>query len=189
MLRSALSVLAAVVLALALAGTVAAKGDTVAELDAPIPRDAQPGTEIDVGWRAWVPDGDNEWPFEGLPVFIRLTSPDGASSTEAFAAEDPPGSGHFLATVVVPDGGVGLVEVGLFGESCIDSECTRSDLLFPLPEDQTVPGTAEISVAGPPGAAVAALAVGLRAQVGVTHGPARVAAPAHAGLRRGFQGA
>lgn len=178
MLRSVRNVLAAVVLVLALAGTVAAKGDTIAELDAPIPPDAQPGTKIDVGWRAWVPDGDNEWPFEGFPVFIRLTSPDGASSTEAFAAEDPPGSGHFLATIVVPDGGVGLVEVGLFGESCVNGECTRSDLLFPLAANWRA---ARIAIGG---GLLVAIATGLAREARVTDGPARVAAPAHAGLRR-----
>ena len=65
--------LAAVVLALSLAGVVAAKGGALASLETPIPPDADPGTTIDVAWRAWMPDAGTDWPFSGLPVFIRLS--------------------------------------------------------------------------------------------------------------------
>ena len=34
------------------------------------------------------------------------------------------------------------VEVGLFGESCVEGTCARSDLLFALPEDQREPAGA-----------------------------------------------
>jgi len=53
--------------------------------------------------------------------------------------ESPAGSGHYEATIAIPSGGVGRVEVGLFGESCVDGTCTRSDLMFELLEDQRVP--------------------------------------------------
>ena len=73
--------LAAVALALSVAGVAAAKGGALASLDTPIPVDAEPGTEIDVAWRAWTPDGGSDWPFSALPVFIRLVSADGGRST------------------------------------------------------------------------------------------------------------
>jgi hypothetical protein len=164
-----------------------------------------------------VPDVDGEWPFAGSPVFIRLTSPDGSASTEAFGVENPRGSGHYLATIAVPAGGVGLVEVGLFGESCVDGACSRSDILFELPAAQRVPlafavpagpvdppipqmpqvrpearevppAAAENPSVAPAvvaGAALVLLAIGLLWRARATHGPAGVAAPAHAGLRRG----
>jgi hypothetical protein len=131
------------------AGTAAAKGDAMAALDAPIPSGVDPGTELAVGWRAWTPGG-TDWPFAGLPVFIRLISADGTSSTEVLGRENPRGSGHYLARVVVPPGGVGLVEVGLFGESCVDGMCTRSDILFDLPEQQRAPATAAPVTEDPP---------------------------------------
>ena len=56
--------------------------------------------------------------------------------------ESPPGSGRYEATITIPSGGVRRVEVGLFGESCVDGTCTRSDLPFELPEDQRVPQAA-----------------------------------------------
>ena len=152
--------LAAVVLALSLAGVAAAKGGALASLETPIPPDADPGTTIDVAWRAWMPDAGTDWPFSGLPVFIRLISADGGRSTETMGRESPAGSGRYEATIAIPSGGVGRVEVGLFGESCVDGTCTRSDLLFELPEDQRVaavggssPGCAVGDPAAPAGRA------------------------------------
>src|SRR5262245_38670284 len=82
MRRRTIAPLIGFVLLLALPGAAAAKGNALAELDAPIPVGAEPGSELFVGWRAWVPDVDGEWPFAGSPVFIRLISPDGSASTE-----------------------------------------------------------------------------------------------------------
>ena len=134
--------LAAVALALSLAGVAAAKDGALASLDTPIPVDAEPGTEIDVAWRAWMPDGGTDWPFSGSPVFIRLVSAHGGRSTETMGRENPVGSGHYSATIAIPSGGMGRVEVGLFGESCVEGTCARSDLLFELPEDQREPQSA-----------------------------------------------
>jgi len=134
--------LAGVVLALSLATGVAAKDGALASLETPIPPDADPGTEVDVAWRAWMPDAGTDWPFSGSPVFIRLISADGGRSTETMGRESPGGSGRYEATIAIPAGGVGRVEVGLFGESCVNGTCTRSDLLFDLPESQRVPQAA-----------------------------------------------
>jgi hypothetical protein len=210
MRRLATAGLLGFLLLLSVAGTAAAKGDAMAALDAPISPDADPGTELEVGWRAWMPDGASEWPFTGSPVFIRLTSPDGSSSSEAFGRENPEGSGHYLATIQVPSGGVGRIEVGLFGESCVNGACTRSDILFKLPDEQRVPAAAPVTVdppipatpepapaarATPPdnvplalgivaGGVALSLLLGVLGRARATSGPAGVAAPAHAGLRR-----
>jgi hypothetical protein len=171
------SALLAFLLLPVLAGTTVAKDNAQAELDAAIPRDAEPGTEIDVAFRAWVPDGGKDWPFSGLAVFIRLTSPDGKASTEAAAHQDRSVPGRYTATVVIPDGGVGLVEVGLFGESCVNDVCTRSDLMFALPEEQRVPRAFAAPVAPPerPATAVQPTAV---AAPGLTVAPAAAATTA-----------
>ena len=92
---------------LSLAGVAAAKDGALASLDTPIPPDADPGTEIDVAWRAWMPDAGTEWPFSGSPVFIRLVSADGGRSTETMGRESPAGSGRYEATIAIPSGGVG----------------------------------------------------------------------------------
>ena len=140
--RRLCAALSAVVLALSLVGVAAAKDGALASLDTPIPVDAEPGTEIDVAWRAWMPDGGTDWPFTGSPVFIRLVSASGSRSTETMGREDPAGSGRYSATIAIPSGGVARVEVGLFGESCVEGTCARSDLLFALPEDQREPAGA-----------------------------------------------
>ena len=214
MRRPTIAILLGFILLLALAGATAAKGNALAELNAPIPIDVEPGGDIEVGWRAWIPDVEGDWPFAGSPVFIRLTSADGTSSTEALGIENPIGSGQYHATIRVPAGGVGLVEVGLFGESCVNGACSRSDILFALPAAQRVPVAIAAGPLDPPrpqmpvirpearpvvphenaplapavviaaGAGVALLALALLWRARATHGPAGVAAPAHAGLRR-----
>ena len=122
--RSIPAVLAAplLVAGLALAGPVLAKEGMQARLDAPIPIDAPPGTTLEVGWTTTVPDGaGGAAAFSGAPVFIALTEP-GASQPEAlvFGDETPAGSGHFTASIVVPDGGIAPdgVTIGLRGEMC-----------------------------------------------------------------------
>ena len=132
---------AAALLALSLFGVAAAKDGALVSLETPIPPGADPGTEVDVAWQAWMPDAGTDWPFSGSPVFIRLVSADGGRSTETMGRESPSGSGRYEATIAIPAGGVGRVEVGLFGESCVEGTCTRSDLLFELPENQRVPQT------------------------------------------------
>ena len=127
-------------LLLSFAGVAAAKEGAEASLDAPIALGAEPGSEIEVGWSAGWPDGAGGLdPIVGSPVFIRLTSVDGSEKVEASGTERPSGSGHYLATITVPRGGVGLVEIGLRGESCVNGECTRSDIPFVLSDADRLP--------------------------------------------------
>ena len=140
MRRLARASLLGTALLLSMAGIAAAKEGAEASLDAPIPPATEPETEIEVGWSAGWPDGAGGLdPIIGSPVFIRLTSVDGSEKVETSGTERPSGSGHYVATITVPRGGVGLVEIGLRGESCVDGECTRSDLMFVLAEEQAHP--------------------------------------------------
>ena len=122
--------------ALALAAPVLGKEGMQARLDAPIPADTPPGTTIEVGWTTFQVDGQGgEIAFSGAPVFLALTAPGAvAPQSVVFGKEFPSGSGHFTASILVPDGGIAQdgVTIGLRGESCVNGECVRNDLPFEL---------------------------------------------------------
>ena len=132
--RSIASLLAALAVLL-LPATAFAKEDGLAAMDAPISGDADPGSTLDVGWSTFMELEGIRQPFTGGSVFIRLTSPDGANTNEVVGRESPLGSGHFSASIVVPEGGIGEVTVGLIGEACNFGVCVRSDIIFPFVDD------------------------------------------------------
>ena len=132
--------LIALTLLLSIAGTVGAKEGGQAKLDTPIPPDAEPGSAIEIGWRVWVEEDGVEQPVIGSPLFIRLTSRDGSETVEVSGHESPAGSGHYVATVTVPQDGVSVVAIGLRGTSCVDGQCARSDIEFALGDADRLPG-------------------------------------------------
>lgn len=137
------SALAALLGALALVTSPAlGKEGAEAKLDTAIPRDAEPGSTIDVGWSVLSIVEDRQEPVYGSPVYIRLVAPDRTDSTEVMGTEQPSGSGHYVASIDVPAGGIGEVIVGMVGEACSDGMCQRSDLIFPLTDDPLVTGEA-----------------------------------------------
>jgi len=77
----------AAILLLVAATPALAKGDLEARLDAPIARDTPGGTELEVGVTVTFPDGDEDRPVEGSPVYLRLFGPDG-SRPGSWGAED-----------------------------------------------------------------------------------------------------
>lgn len=124
-----------------LAGTPAlAKDGQEVQLDTPISLQTPPGTTLDVGWSVFVEDTTGRHPFTSPGVFIRLVPPAGATPVEAAGLERPRGSGKYRATITVPAGGIAQVEVGIIGEACDATGCTRSDILFPLADDALVSG-------------------------------------------------
>ena len=126
---------------------VAAKELGEARLDAPISIDAEPGSTITVGWTvSTMVDGEAQ-PIVGSPVFIRLTE-DGGPGSIAFGTETPAWSGHYVADVVVPDGGISIVEIGLRGESCENGVCQTSDMTFHLTGDVLVGAAAAPGAVG-----------------------------------------
>lgn len=144
-----LSSVAALIGALALvAAPTLAKEGAEAKLDTAIPRDAEPGSTIEVGWSVFYIVGDKQEPVDGSPIYIRLVAPDGTTSTEVMGTEGPRGSGHYTASIEVPAGGIGEVVVGLVGEACYqDGSCERSDVIFPLTDDPLVTGAAPTAAA------------------------------------------
>jgi len=127
------SVLAVALASLIVAGAtpVVLAKDGEARLDAPIPLETDPGSTVTVGWVAIASDGDNELPISGSPLFLRLISPSG-TAVEAGGIERPAGSGHYVATLVVPAGGIARYEIGLQGNACTDGKCVRSDLMLAI---------------------------------------------------------
>jgi hypothetical protein len=143
--RFATSAILAAVAALLIVGPTLAKEGAEANLDTVLPRDAQPGSTIDVGWSVMQIENDQSVPMSGSPVYIRLVGPDGTSATEVMGTEVPSGSGHYTASIQVPTGGIAEVLVGMRGESCTAASCGRADLIFPLIDDPLVTGAAPLA--------------------------------------------
>jgi hypothetical protein len=111
--------LLAVVAVVMLAGGVLAKGPDASgsvTLAQPIPRDAAPGSTISVTFTATVDTATGPSPVYGSPMFVRLIASDGTTS-EGDGSEEVPGSGTYIADVVVPAGGINSAEFGMRGFS------------------------------------------------------------------------
>ncbi len=147
---------------LILVGTtgVLAKEDAIVTLDAALPTDPEPGSEITVGWTVETRGVNGELePFNAEAVFIRLIPATGEPA-EVVGRQSP--LGHYVATVTVPAGGIRSVEVGVRGESCSGGTCQRSDMMFPI---------ADVGPAVDPGATVYNPVVGAPEAAAATTSP------------------
>jgi hypothetical protein len=135
--RFALVALGAAATALVAALPAAGKEGVEATLLTRIPLDAPAGTRLEVAWRLTYLDHGRRRPFGAGGVFVRLRSATGASAETAFAG----GQGDYRATVVVPKGGIGDVQIGLQGWTSGPGGTRESDLLFPITNDP-LPGVA-----------------------------------------------
>jgi hypothetical protein len=97
-------------------------------LDEPLPQAAEPGGRLDIGAVIWSVDRHELVETQGS--YLRLYPLTGdAEPGEARTRSDWPG--HVRATVVVPEGGAGRVEVGFTGEECHDDgTCQEVDFPF-----------------------------------------------------------
>lgn len=86
-----------------------AKEGIRARLIAPIPRDAAEGAKLDVAWTLRTVD---DGPLGASGFFVRLTGRPGSEPHEADAVD---AGGRYLASVVVPPGGIEKVQIGLRG--------------------------------------------------------------------------
>lgn len=122
-------------------GFALAKGPATARFVSPLPAEAPPGTtlQLEVEVAVFGEDGKAH-PLEGSPVFIRLIGSAGAVSE---GAGDEVRPGAYRARVVVPDGGIAHVEVGLRGTATYpDGTSERSDWLFEIVGPVFAPGGA-----------------------------------------------
>jgi hypothetical protein len=135
-LRLLAATLLGVTAALAVASNALAKGEHVlATLDAPMPADAQPGDEVELGWSLTVSEADGSVvSFIAEGIFVRLL-PASGDPVEFPARRER--AGHYVATITVPKGGIAAIEIGLAGTTCTaDGQCHRGDEMF------TIAGTA-----------------------------------------------
>ena len=139
---------AAAIAAAAAALPAAAKEGVEATLVTRIPLDAKPGTELQVAWRLGYARGQERGrPFGANGVFVRLVSASGARPETGFAPSGAYTRGEYAARVVVPEGGIGDVEIGLLSWTSDAAGTRRGDLLFPITND---PVPARARVASPP---------------------------------------
>jgi LPXTG-motif cell wall-anchored protein len=126
------------------AAPAAAKEGVEATLTAPIPLAAAPGDEITVAWNlAYEDDEGGRQPFGASGIYVRLVSVGGGEPTVGRATG---GSGRYEATVLVPEGGIGGVQIGLQGWASDPEGTHRSDLFFPI-TNNPLPAVQETSPA------------------------------------------
>jgi hypothetical protein len=121
-----------VLLVLATASSVFAK-EGIALLDAPLPGDAG-GTRVDIGWVVTLPGPQGPERFSGANAFIRVRGSSGGQAL-GWAKETPAGSGHYVATVTVPDGGIMSVGIGLADPDCQTKSCANNGWMLELSSD------------------------------------------------------
>ena len=143
MRRFALALLAVAATALSAALPAAGKEGVKATLLTRIPLDAPAGARLDVAWTLTYADHGRRRLFGAGGVFVRLRSAAGAGAETAFAN----GEGRYKTTVVVPEGGIGDVQIGLQGWTSGPDGTRESDLLFPITNDP-LPGAARVSRPG-----------------------------------------
>lgn len=123
----------------------AAKDGVQATLTTSVPLDANPGPRLAIAWRLAYVEAGKRRLFGGFGVFVGLLSASGAAAETGFADED---GGDYTATVAVPEGGIGDVEIGIRGYTSGYTSRRRSDLLFPIANDP-LPGVARIASPAP----------------------------------------
>lgn len=141
--------LAGALLASVAAWPAGAKDGVQATLTTPIPLDAAAGTRVRVGWRLYSVDSrGKERPFGAGGVFVRLLSATGAEAEEGLASVAPAETGGYEATVVVPEGGIRDVVIGLQGWTSGANGTRQADRLFPITNDP-VPRAAPLASSSP----------------------------------------
>src|SRR3954467_5952396 len=119
---------AALAVALVAAAPVAGKSGMTATLLGQPKLDAAAGTRIQVAWRlatasAEAARGDDD------RFYVRLLSATGSRSTHAYGKLR---GRHYVATVRVPRGGVGDIEIRLKGWQITPSGSRRADAVIPI---------------------------------------------------------
>jgi hypothetical protein len=147
--RSALGLLLIATAALVAAVPAAGKDGVKATLKTSIPLDAPAGTRLDVAWTlGFVDEAGRRRPFDAGYIFARLVSTSGLPGETVYARGD---RGEYAATVVVPKGGIGDIQIGLVGWQSDATGTRRADALFPITNDP-VPDARRVSspaVTGP----------------------------------------
>jgi hypothetical protein len=99
-------------------------------LDADIRSNARPGTVVKAGITFWDTEAHAIAPIGGVYVLLRPAEGDAEPSVGAAVSDF---RGHIVAEFVVPDGGPGVIEVGVQGRFCTDDgTCTDENLPYTI---------------------------------------------------------
>ena len=158
MRRAALVV--AVVAAIA-APSALAKERVHATLLTPFPASAAPGERVTIRWRLVAVEQGRERPFRAGGVYVRLRSAAGAAPTTGFAEGFGAGNGVYAARVVVPEGGIAGIVVGLRGFRYGPGGNARADVRFPITNPPARAALARPRAGGATGGAAIAIVAGL----------------------------
>jgi hypothetical protein len=126
-----------------------AKEGVKATLLTALPLSPVPGERLHVAWTLALTEGGKAQPFGANGVFVRLRSASGADSEIGFAPTADHADGRYAAMVVVPEGGIGDVEIGLRGWSSGPTGTHVADMLFPITNDP-MPGRIHIAASPSP---------------------------------------
>lgn len=187
MRRAAFSLLVTVLAVAVAPPSAVAKDGVRATLATDVPLDAAPRTRLRVGWTlAYTEGGGDRRPFGASGVFVRLVSASGARAETAFAPTASHTRGEYEATVAVPEGGIGDVEIGLVGWTSGPRGAHRADLVFPITNDP-VPGAPRAASPSPAEALARPAGGSSRAWIAVGLAALLAACIAAAGVARGLR--
>jgi hypothetical protein len=141
-MRSLLLVVLAGVSLLLVAAPAHGKTGVRARLSSGVPLAAAPGERITLRWTLGYRDEKGRWRpgFDACGVFVRLVSASGGRPTVGFDSDGAcrvHPNGSYAAEVIVPEGGVGEVQIGLRGTTDVryGGRPTAAGLFFPLDND------------------------------------------------------
>jgi hypothetical protein len=128
--RSRVVLLGLTALVLAAPAPAAAKEGVEATLKTIIPLDAPAGARIPVAWTLAATDEHGKpQPFDAGGIFMRVVSASGVPGEAVYASG---GRGNYAATIVMPKGGIGDVQIGLVGWRSDENGTRRADAIFPI---------------------------------------------------------
>ena len=131
--RTRVVLLGLTALVLAAAPPAAAKEGVEATLKTIIPLDAPAGARIPIAWTLAATDEQGKpQPFDAGGIFMRVVSASGVPGEAVYASG---GRGNYAATVVMPKGGIGDVQIGLVGWRSDENGTRRADAMFPITND------------------------------------------------------
>jgi hypothetical protein len=144
--RISLRVLGVAAVTLFAAHVALAKEGVKATLNTAIPLDAPAGTHVKVGFNlAYLDEQGRRRPFGANAVFVRLLSKTGAGAKTGVVPSGPYADGKYSTTVVVPDGGIRDIQIGLRGFTSGATGTRNADVLFRITNDP-LPGIARVIV-------------------------------------------
>ncbi|HEX8156399.1 MAG TPA: hypothetical protein VF526_03335 [Solirubrobacteraceae bacterium] len=119
---------------------------------------APAGTKIRIAWTLsaparWPPGTRptqevRREPFGASGLYVRLDSKTGGAPTIAYG-HGP--TGRYTATAIVPQGGIGGIDLGLEGVTSVAGEAPRrADVFFPIDNDPFATGAQRASGGAPP---------------------------------------